>query len=119
MNTQQTISAVKQSRVKKKKQHLLKATTYDKRGRPIAVGFNDYGHTHPIQASLARQAGCPEKQYLHAEIAAIIKSKNRTIDSISIERYDTEGRPKLAKPCSICEIAIKQAGIRWIRYTVG
>jgi deoxycytidylate deaminase len=112
MDTQQTSS-------RKKKQFSLKATTLDKRGRIIAVGFNDYAQTHPVQASLAKQAGCPEKLYLHAEVAAIIKSRKKRIDSIVIERYDSEGRPKLAKPCPVCEIAIKQAGIRWVRYTVG
>jgi hypothetical protein len=30
-----------------------------------------------------------------------------------------QGRPKLAKPCVVCELAIKEAGIKFVEYTVG
>lgn len=102
---------------RKKKRFTIKATTFDKKGRIIATAFNDYDQTHPRQAEYARQAGCPEKQYLHAEVAAIIKSRRRAIHSISIERYDVTGRPALARPCPVCELAIKHANIKWVSYT--
>lgn len=102
-----------------KRRFEIKATTYDKKGRIIAVGFNNYVKTHTKQAYLAHKAGEPYKQYLHAEISAIIKSRSKKIDSIKIERYDYEGNPKNAAPCLVCQLAIKEAGIRWVNYTVG
>lgn len=72
-----------------------------------------------MQAEYAAMVGFPEKQYLHAEIAAIIRSRRKTIHTIKIERYDHYGNPKNAAPCPVCSIAIKLAGIKWVNYTVG
>ena len=102
-----------------RRRYHIKATTYDKKGRVISTGVNDYERTHPLQAEYAAKVGFPEKQYLHAEIAAIIKSRRRTIHSIKIERYDNDGNPRNAAPCAVCRIAIKLAGIKWVNYTVG
>jgi deoxycytidylate deaminase len=63
--------------------------------------------------------GLDDKQYLHAEVAAIIRSKGRDIHKIKIERYDSEGNPKLAAPCPVCQLAIKMAGIKFVEHTVG
>jgi deoxycytidylate deaminase len=102
-----------------KRRYNIKATAYDKKNRVIAVGFNNYGKTHTFQAQCAEKVGEPYKQYLHAEISAIIKSKGKKIHTLKIERYDHEGNPKTAAPCSVCQLAIKEAGIRWVNYTVG
>lgn len=95
------------------------ASCYDKRGRLISKGINSYEHTHPIQASLATKLGFPQKIFLHAEILAIIRAKGRLIHKIKIERYDSKGNPKLAKPCEICAYAIKEASIKMIEFTLG
>jgi deoxycytidylate deaminase len=97
----------------------IKATTIDSKGRVISIGYNSYTKTHPKQAKLAKMAGLECKQHLHAEIAAIIKSKDRPIHKIKIERYDSKGQPKLAAPCPVCQMAIKMAGIKFVEYTVG
>lgn len=56
--------------------------------------------------------------YLHAEVAAIIKAlKVGTPHKIMIERYGKDGSPMLAKPCAMCEIAIREAGIHFVEYT--
>lgn len=101
-----------------KRKYELTATTYDKRGRVIARGVNSYSRTHPLQMEYAVKAG-KYKPFLHAEIHAIIRSRRADIDKIKIERYDDNGNPKMAKPCSVCELAIKAAGIRFVEYTVG
>jgi tRNA(Arg) A34 adenosine deaminase TadA len=101
------------------KRYVIKATTYDKRGRVIAVGNNSYTRTHPRQSEMAKLAGLEHKQHLHAEIAAIIRSRDKSIHKIMIERYDTEGNPKLAAPCPVCQMAIKLAKIKFVEYTVG
>jgi deoxycytidylate deaminase len=102
-----------------KRRYQIKATTLDKRGRIIAVGYNSYTKTHPLQAEYAAQTNQHFKTMLHAEIAAIIKSKRHDIHSIKIERYDRDGKPRNAQPCAVCQHAIKLAGIRWVNYTVG
>lgn len=104
-----------------RKRHQLTATIYDKRGKIVAVGHNNYNKTHPYQACKAQQAGLPQKIYLHAEIDAIIKALRSGVDlhKISIERYDKLGQPRDAMPCPVCQIAIREAGIKFIEYTIG
>lgn len=101
--------------------HIIKATIRDRKGRVLSVGYNSYTKTHPEQARFARLAGTERKTYLHAEVAAIIRACRRRMEpphSISIERFNSSGQPKLAKPCPICMLAIKEAGIKEVRYTV-
>jgi tRNA(Arg) A34 adenosine deaminase TadA len=92
------------------------ATTFDKKGIKIASAENSYIKTHTVQAKYAKNFN-PKKIYLHAEILAIIRSKNRSISKIRIERFSKSGDTMLAKPCEICELAIKEAGIKFIEYT--
>ena len=100
--------------------HVLTATVYDKRGRILAVRKNDYQKTHPEQARLANAVGLCHKVYLHAEIAAIIKAQRAGVPyKIKIERYNHKGLPAMAAPCPICQLAIKEAGIKFVEYTMG
>jgi deoxycytidylate deaminase len=96
----------------------LTATVYNKRGNIIAVGKNSYTKTHTIQSKYAKRVGEIHKVYLHAEIDALIKAQGKGY-KIKIERYGKNGEPKNAKPCPICELAIKEAGIKFVEYTVG
>lgn len=93
------------------------ATIYDRRGRVLSIGHNSYHKTHPRQASLARRVGQPERQFLHAEISALVKCRGEPY-KIHIERRDKTGKLQLAKPCAICELAIREAGIRFVEYSV-
>lgn len=102
-----------------RKKFVIKATTFDARGRVISVGYNSYTKTHPKQAKMAAKVGLVDKQHLHAEVSAIIKSKGRDIHKIKVERYDSKGNPKLAAPCPVCQLAIKMAGIKFVEHTVG
>lgn len=101
-----------------KKKYTIKATTYDKKGRAISVGYNNYTKTHPLQNHFAKLAKEPKKQFLHAEIAAILKAKDKPIHKIKIERYDAYGNPRDAKPCPVCELAIKTFNIKFVEYTI-
>lgn len=101
----------------KAKQHIT-AVLYDRKGKVLSIGQNSYVKTHPIQAQYALQAGLPHKQFLHAEIAAIIKC--RDIDKaykIFVSRWDKNGNPVLAKPCPVCMTAIKSTKIKVIEHT--
>jgi tRNA(Arg) A34 adenosine deaminase TadA len=96
----------------------IKATIYDKRGRVLSSGENSYLKSHPLQGKLAKQVGRPEAIYLHAEIAALIKLKDWSkAHRIKVERYDVNGNPVIAKPCAICQSALRRTGIEIIEHT--
>lgn len=97
----------------------LTATLYNKRGRVLAVGVNSYTKSHPLQGKFAVEAGRPDAIFLHAEIDALRKCKDKwkEIQKIVITRYDKKGKPALAKPCSVCQHAIDSIGIPEVEYT--
>lgn len=101
-----------------KKRFEIKATCFDKKGKVISVGYNSYSKTHPIQSHFARLAGLPEKTFLHAEVAALLKAKGKNIHKIKVERYDSEGNPANATPCPVCMKAIMAWGVKNIEYTL-
>lgn len=98
--------------------HVLSAVIYDKRGRVISVGQNSYVKTHPLQAKHANQVGLPDKQFLHAEIHAIVRCRDLSkAHRIFVSRWDSKGNPALAKPCPVCMSAIEAAGIEIVEHT--
>jgi deoxycytidylate deaminase len=102
--------------------HRVTATVYDRRGRVLATGENSYNKTHPVMHHYCKRAGeHPNKVYLHAEVAAIIRAGRHSEQpyKIHIARYDKRGRPALAAPCPICRLAINMAGIKEVSYTTG
>lgn len=101
-----------------KKRFELTAIIYDKRGRVLSIGKNSYHKTHPLQKKHADEVGLPDKIFLHAEIHAIALCKNLDkAHKIVIMRFDTTGNAKNAKPCPVCESAIKAAGIKEVIHT--
>ena len=98
---------------------LIKATITDKKGNVLSSAQNSYTKSHPIQARFAGNVGKPDSIFLHAEIAALIRLNNSCKPhKIFIERYRKDGRPALARPCAVCEAAIKHWGIKNIEYTL-
>jgi deoxycytidylate deaminase len=95
----------------------IKSTTYAKNGRVLAIGYNSYTRTHPIMKHFANLVGDVHKEFLHSEVSAILRSGNVKIHSIRVERYGANGEPLLAKPCKICEAAIKAYGIKKVIHT--
>lgn len=101
-----------------KKRFEITAIIYDKKGKVLSIGKNSYVKTHPLQCHHALKVGLPHKQFLHAEIHAI--SRCRQLDKahkIVVLRFDSEGLPRPAKPCPVCESAIQAAGIKVIEHT--
>lgn len=96
----------------------ITAIIYDKRGRVLSIGKNSYVKTHPLQHHHACKVGLPEKQFLHAEIHAISRCKKLDrAHRISVMRFDAKGKPSNAKPCPVCESAIRAAGISIVEHT--
>lgn len=101
-------------------QHNLTAILYDKRGRILSIGKNSFVKTHPLQSKFANEAGLSEKIFLHAEIDAIVKCSDLSkVHRILVTRYNKAGKPVMAKPCEICQLALKHVGIKIIEHTVG
>ena len=94
----------------------IKALAYDKRGKLLSVGLNSYTKTHPLQALLGRKAGKPNAIYLHAELAALLKSKEQ-VHKLVVLRYDKDGKPAMAKPCPACQLAITHYGVKHVEHT--
>jgi tRNA(Arg) A34 adenosine deaminase TadA len=97
----------------------ITAVIYDKRGRVLSIGKNSYVKTHTLQARYAKKVGQEHRIFMHAEIHAI--SRCRSLSSayrIMVSRFDAAGNPVNAKPCPICEEAIKShTGIKVIEHT--
>jgi tRNA(Arg) A34 adenosine deaminase TadA len=104
--------------MKTKTRHALTAIIYDKKGRVLSMGQNSYVKTHPLQAEHAVKVGLDERIYLHAEVHAIVKCKDLSkAHKIFVSRWDKHGNSLLAKPCPVCESAIKAAGIKIVEHT--
>jgi deoxycytidylate deaminase len=96
----------------------ITAIIYDKRGRVLSIGKNDYIKTHPLQNYHACKVGLPEKQFLHAEIHAIAKCKRLDkAHRIVVMRFGKDGKEMNAKPCPVCQSAIEASGIHIIEHT--
>jgi deoxycytidylate deaminase len=92
-----------------KDQQRVYAVITDRRGRVMSESSNSFVKTHPYQKSCGARVGLKEKEYLHAECSAIIKSRGKgTI--LYVARVDSKGNPLLAKPCPVCEVAISEHG---------
>lgn len=98
------------------KKYEITAFAYNKRGKLLAVGRNSYCKTHPLQARLGKESGRPAAIYIHAETAAVLKSKE-PVHELRIFRYDNEGNPVNSKPCPACQLLIKEFKIKKVYHT--
>jgi deoxycytidylate deaminase len=100
-----------------KKHHLI-ARCYDKRGRLISTGENEYRKSHPLFKHFAIQAGeSEEKIYKHAEFSAIITAGKKIVDTINVERFHKNGQSANAEPCKTCKLMLSAFGVRRVIYT--
>jgi tRNA(Arg) A34 adenosine deaminase TadA len=104
--------------LKAKHKHHLTAVVYDRKGRVLSIGQNSYLKTHPKQKELSVKAGYPEKEFIHAETAAILKVKDLSkAYRIRVTRVGRSGDLLLAKPCEICMSYIRASGIKVIEHS--
>ena len=105
------VPVLKSSKSTGRRRYNVIACTLDKKGKVISIRTNDYNCTHPKQKYYAEKAGKSEAIYLHAEISALISSK-REVHSILVARIGRDGKPRCAKPCPICQLAIKEYHVK-------
>lgn len=100
------------------KRYEIFATCYDRQGRVISVGTNSYKKSHPLMKELAiKTLRNPHKVYLHAEVQALLRCGDKQVHRIVVQRFTAEGKPALAKPCPICQEAIRMFGVKELWYT--
>ena len=60
-----------------------------------------------------------ERIFLHSEIRCLLKaaSLRKKVHTLKVERYDSEGKPKLAYPCPSCREGIVLAGVKKVVFT--
>ncbi len=88
-----------------------------RKGRVVVSTTNMEGKTHPLQTRLANLVGEPYRVSLHAEIRALIKNKRADCDTLIVARVNKEGKFLLSKPCPVCQLAIKDSGVKAVYYS--
>ena len=67
---------------------------------------------------LGNKVGIEHKIFLHAEVHAITRCKNISkAYRMLVVRYNDDGSPGNAKPCPICQEAIRHTPIKIIEHT--
>jgi deoxycytidylate deaminase len=101
-----------------RKRYEIIATAFDKKGRVLGTGVNDYSRSHPLMKHFAVQAGESEqKDKIHAELSAVLASGRKNIHSVFVQRFHNDGTMATAKPCMTCQAMLKGFGVKIVRYT--
>jgi cytidine deaminase len=104
--------------MKPRSRYSLVATCFDKKGRPLGTGINEYNRSHPLMKHFALQAGESEQKiFKHAELSAVLAAGNKDIHSILVQRFKVDGTMANAMPCPTCQAMLKSFGVKLVRYT--
>ena len=92
-----------------------------RKNQVIAEGAN-LEKSHPVQKKFDKYNPCKRedfKHFLHAEVAAIIKTGQTDLSdcAIYIYREDKTGKLAMCRPCPTCVALIKAVGIKKIFYS--
>lgn len=108
--------AIKIARKTDNKRYNFVSIITNKKGMILSIGMNSLNKSHPLQAKYANLTNQPGKIYLHSEIDALVRCKSQGY-AIYTARTDKLGNVMLAKPCSICKLALMNSGINNIYST--
>jgi tRNA(Arg) A34 adenosine deaminase TadA len=86
------------------------------KNRVVTTATNLERKSHPLQAKFAERVGLKEKIFLHAEIAALVKCREEC-DTIIVARVNNQNKLRNSRPCPICSLALKQAGVSKVYYS--
>ena len=111
------LNANKDAKLTRKRYEIV-ATCFDKKGKVLGTGVNDYSRSHPLMKHFAVKAGESEqKDKLHAELSAVLASGRKNIHSIFVQRFHNDGSMAVAAPCPTCKAMLKGFGVKIVRYT--
>lgn len=103
----------------KRSEQRLAAICVDRKGKVLGKGTNSYTRTHTLQRHFAILAGLPEeKMFLHAEVQALLRSKDKQVHTLYVARLLKDNSEGLAKPCPACIEALKAFGVQKVVYTL-
>lgn len=105
------IDLAKSNPAKKK----VAAVITDKRGRVLSYGLNSYSCSHPLQAKFGRLTGNPDAVWLHAEVAALVKLRDKP-HTLHVARVKKNREKAMSMPCPACAMAIKEAEVKRVIY---
>lgn len=89
------------------------AIIVDKRDRILSFGFNSYIKSSPLMKYYATRVGEINKIFNHGEIDAIKHLPyNSKPFAIYVARINFNGKQLLGKPCRICQLALRELGIK-------
>lgn len=95
------------------------AVLYNSKRRVVATAVNNDDKSHPRQAWWAQSVGLKEKIYLHAEMSCLIKAREYADTIVVVRLGGHDGKSlRQARPCKICEPALRYAGIKHVYYSV-
>lgn len=95
--------------------HKIGSVVLDAKGNIIASAYNNR-KTHPLQHRHAARTGHEHRQFLHAEIAALVKCREQPHTILTL-RVGKDGGLRNARPCEICMSAIDEAKVKYIVYS--
>jgi len=111
-----TIKDIVNSNVYFSQLYMVHSFVLDSHNRIISRGANNYQKTHPMQFRLANKTDRINRIYLHAEISALVKARKEPY-GILVIRITKTGLIRMARPCNICIMAIREAGIKNVYYS--
>lgn len=112
-----SLNVNKESKLTRKRYEIV-ATCFDRKGKVLGTGVNDYNRSHPLMKHFAVKAGESEqKDKLHAELAAVLASGRKNVHSILVQRFHNDGSMAVAAPCPTCQAMLKGFGVKIVRYT--
>lgn len=102
------------------KNHKVGCIITDRKGTVISTGFNKKWHSHPKQKEYEKKAGIHKRSFIHAEIHALVRAarSNKIPYAIYVARVTGGGNIGLSRPCAVCTLAIKEAGIKEVKFTI-
>ena len=89
-------------------------------GNYIVAAASNRGTSHPRQRKYNERAGrIAPAHALHAEIHALVKSKNYDLTGteVFVARLDRTGAMAMCRPCKACRLALSDAGVSTAIYT--
>jgi tRNA(Arg) A34 adenosine deaminase TadA len=101
--------AIKIAKKNNNKPYNFVAIIVDRKNRIRSIGLNSYRKTHPLQKKYADIVGMPDREFLHAEIHAIVSLQDFSLTdiyTIYIARVNKQGKIMPAQPCPICRKAL-------------
>ena len=105
-----TLACERAARLPKEHAVRVYAIATDKRGQILGERGNSYHKSHPVQKKWAMAVFQPEREFLHAEVSAMIAAlkTGKKIDKLCIGRVDKQGKIKNGKPCIVCATMLEQ-----------